>query len=240
MEPGLVAHRDRGGPRFVVGALQLHQDRVHLVAHTVHRGRHLVPCRPQLLDLYAHLSPPSRQIGQHASTCLLDLFEQGAAFPLRLDDDSVPLGGRLRQDALALGPRFVLGVGHQQLHLAHSLGRRCLRSRLELVDLLLRLPQHGRRALLRLADDPRRLLMGVAEDLRAVLTERGGQRRLVDDRVRRPLLGVGQRTAQLLLVFLERLNAAGDRLQIGPHLVGVVPTSDDGKGVPGDVARRDP
>ncbi len=240
VQPRLVAHGQRRRPRFFVGALQLAEDRVHPVAHAVHRRRHLVAGRSQLLYLDPHLATPRRQVGQHASACLLDLFEQGATLVLGLGQDGVALGRGLGQDPVALGPRLGLGVGHEQLHLPHPLGRRCLRTGLQLLDLLLRVAQHGRRPLLRLGDDPGGLLVGVAEDLGAVLAERRRQRCLFDHRVRGPLLRVGQGRAQLLLVLLEGLHAARHRLQVCPHLVRVEAAPDDGEGVSGDVACCDP
>ena len=112
--------------------------------------------------------------------------------------------------------------------------------RLELVDLALRLTQQRRRPLLGLGHDARRLFVGVAQDLRAVLAQRRRQGGLVDHGVGRPLLGLGQRGPQLLLALLERLEAPGHRLEVGPHLVGVEAPPDDGEGVAGDVPGRDP
>ena len=50
-EAELVGHALGGGPRLLVGPVELGQNPVDPVAHPVHRGGHLVPGRPQLLDL---------------------------------------------------------------------------------------------------------------------------------------------------------------------------------------------
>ena len=87
----------------------------------------------------------------------------------------------------------------KQLDLDDPLGRRGLRARLQLVDLVLGLAQQRGRPLLGLGHDPGRLLVGVAQDLRAVLAERRRERRLVDDGVGRPLLGLRDGRPELLL-----------------------------------------
>ena len=184
-------------------------------------------------------APPRRQVGQDPPARLLHLLEQCPPLVLGPRDDRLALGHRVGEDALALDPRLLLGVGHEELHLDHPLGRRGLGARLELVDLALRLAQQGGGALLGLGHDLGRLLVGVAQDLCAVLAQRRGERRLVDHRVGRPLLGLGQGGPQLLLALLERLDAPGHRLEVGPHLVGVEAPPDDGEGVAGDVPGRD-
>ena len=147
---------------------------------------------------------------------------------------------RFGDDPLTLHAGLLFGVGHQQLHLDDALGRRRLGARLQFVDLALRLAQQRGRPFLGLDDDAGRLFVGVPEDLRAVLAERRRQGRLVDHGVGGPLLGLGQGRPQLLLALLERLEAAGHRLEVGPHLVGVETPADDGEGVACDVPGRDP
>ena len=177
---------------LLVGLVELGEDPVHPVASPVHRRRHLVARRSQRLDLHPEGAPPPRQVGQHAPARLLDLVEQGPALVLGASDDRLSLTHCVGEDALALDTRFLLGVGHEELDFDHTLGRRCLRARLELVHLALRVTQQGGRPFLGLRHDARRLFMGVSQDLRAVLAERRGQGRFVEHGVRRPLLGLGQ------------------------------------------------
>ena len=63
--------------------------------------------------------------------------------------------------------------------------------------------------------DPGRLFVGVTQDLGAVLAQRCRQGRFVDDRVGRPLVGLGHRGTQLLLALIELFDNAGDALEIG-------------------------
>ena len=205
----LVAHGQRRRPRPSSVLVELGEDHVHLVAHPVHRRRHLVARRAQLLDLHPERAPPRRQVGQHPSARLLDLLEQGPALVLGPRDDRLALGHRVGEDALALDPRFLLGVGHEELDFDHTLGRRCLRARLELVHLALRVTQQGGRPLLGLRHDPRRLFMGVAQDLRAVLAERRRQGGFVEHGVGRPLLGFGQRMPAAPARSLRALRGCG-------------------------------
>ena len=239
-EAELVGHALRRGPRLLVGAVQLGQDPVDPVAHPVDRGGHLVPGRPQLLNLDPEAAPPCGQVGQHPAPRLLDLVEEGAALVLGTGDDRLARGNRLGNDPLTLHPSLLFGVGHQQLHLDDPLGRRCLGALLQLVDLALRLAQQGGRPFLGLDHDPGRLLMGVAQDLGAVLAQGGREGGLVHHRVGGPLLGLGQGGPQLFLARLERFEAAGDRLQVGTDLVGVEAPADHGEGVLRDVAGGDP
>ncbi len=207
------------------------------VAHPVDRRRHLVAGRPQLLDLDPERAAPRRQVGQDPPARLLDLLEQR--------------------------PALVLGPGDHRLAFGHGVGEmRSLSARASCSALATNSSTSATRSaadasvrawssstwlcasrssvggpLLGLGDDPGRLLVGVAQDLGAVLAQRGRQRRLVDHRVGGPLLGLGQGRPELLLVLLERLDAPGHRLEVGPHLVGVEAPPDDGEGVAGDVAR---
>ena len=143
----------------------------------------------------------------------LHLLQQRASLVLgRVTSSSLCAGfgrsgpRRPRQDALLLGPGLLLGVGHQDLRFGHPLGRRRLGALWISSAWLLGLADAASRPpLLGLDHDPRRLVVGVAEDLRAVLAERRGQRRLVDHGVGRPLLGLGHRRPQLLLLLLQRL-----------------------------------
>ena len=59
------AHTLRRGPGLLVGPVQLGQNAVDPLTHPVHRRCHLVPGRPELLDLYPETAPPCRQVGQH-------------------------------------------------------------------------------------------------------------------------------------------------------------------------------
>ena len=229
-----------GGPRLLVGPVQLGQDPVDPVAHPVDRGGHLVAGRPQLLNLDPEAAPPCGQVGQHPASRLLDLVEEGAALVLGPGDDRLTRRNRLGNDALTLHPSLLFGVGHQQLHLDDPLGRRRLGPLLQLVDLALRLPQQRGRPFLGLDHNAGRLLMGVAQDLGAVLAQRGREGGLVHHRVGGPLLGLGQGGPQLLLARLERLEVPGDRLEVGTDLVGVETPADHGEGVLRDVAGGDP
>ena len=238
-QPELVADGHRGGPRLVVGALQVRQDPVHLVAHAEHGRGHFVAGGTQLLNLDPERATPRRQVGQHTAPGLLHLLEECPPLVLGAGDDRLPVGHGLGEEALALHAGLLLGVRHQQLDLDDALGRRGLGARLQLVDLALGLAQQGGRTLLGLGDDSCRLLVGVAQDLRAVLPQRRREGGLVDDGVGGPLLGLGHGGAQLLLALLECLDAPRHRLQVGPHLVRVEAPPHDGERVAGDVPGRD-
>ena len=122
-EAELVGHTLRGGPRLLIGAVQLGQDPVDPVAHTVDRGGHFVARRPELLNLDPEAAPPGGQVGQDPAPRLLDLVEEGAALVLGTGDDRLAGRNRLRNHALTLHPSLLFGVGHQQLHLDDPLGR---------------------------------------------------------------------------------------------------------------------
>ena len=239
-ESELVGHALGGGPRLLVGPVQMEQDAVHPVTHPVDRGGHLVPRRPQLLDLDPEPAPPGGQVGQHTAARLLDLVEEGPTLVLGAGDDCLPRGNGIGNDPLALHPGLLFRVRDQQFHFDDPFGRRRLHARLQLVDLALRLAQQRGRPLLGLDDDPGRLLVGVAQDLRAVLAQRRREGGLVDHRVGGPLLGLGQGRPQLFLARLERFEAAGHRLEVRTHLVAVEAPPDDGEGVVCDVAGGDP
>ena len=170
----------------------------------------------------------------------MDLLEKCASLIFGTRDEGLAFRGGIGHDAFALGAGLLLGVGDHQLDFDHVLGRGGLGSGLQIVDLGLGLAEQGGRTLLRLRHDPGCLLVGVPQDLRAVLAERRRQGRLVDHRMRGPLLGFGDRGLQLPFVLLERLDTAGHRLQVGAHLVGIEPAPDHGERVVGDVTGRDP
>ena len=181
-----------------------------------------------------------RQVAQHPTPGLLDLFEQRPALVLGPGDDRLGLCHRFGDDPLTVHASLLLCVGDQQLDLDDAFGGRRLGTRLQFVDLALRVAQERGRPFLGLDDDAGRFVVGVPEDLRAVLAERRRQGRLVDHRMGSPLLRLRQGRPQFLLAFLEPLQAPGHRLEVGAHLVGVEAPADDGKGVACDVSGRDP
>ena len=239
-EAELVGHALGGGPRLLVRPVQVGQNPVDPLAHPVDRGGHLVPGRPQLLYLDPEPAPPCGQVGQHPAAGLLDLVEKGTPLVLGAGDDRLTRGDRLRNDALTLHSSLLFGVRHQQLNFDDPLGGRRLGQRLQLVHLALRLAEQRGRPFLGLDHNPSRLLVGVAQDLGAVLAQGRRQGGLVHHGVGGPLLGLGQGCPQLFLARFERFEAAGDRLQVRAHLVGVETAADHGEGVLCDVAGGDP
>ena len=79
LQPELVADGGRGRPGLLVGALQMGQDPVHLVAHAEHRRRHLVTSGTELLNLDPEGAAPGRQVGQHAVDAPLGPARAGPA-----------------------------------------------------------------------------------------------------------------------------------------------------------------
>ena len=112
-EAELVRHALGRGAGFFVGPVQVRQDAVHPVAHPVHRGCHLVPGGPELLDLDPEPTAARGQVGEHPAPRFLHLVQERPALVLGAGDDGLSCRDGLGNDALALHPGLLFCVGHQ-------------------------------------------------------------------------------------------------------------------------------
>ena len=175
-------------PGLVFGPEQLVGDAVDGPAHTAHRLGQVFPACPQLFDLGVEHLAALRQIGQYPGSEGLGLLDHLPALGARLGHHGL---------RLVMGPLAVLG--HRCFGLGRAFGQRLLGPTFGPGDLVLRLGEETGRLGLGFGHHLVGGIVGALEHPGRLLAQGRRQCPLVEDGVRRSVLGLGQLVTELNL-----------------------------------------